>query len=136
MLEIIKKEESDTITKIARIFDLGTQLLSRVKGMTSLVSLENINLTAEILKEIRQKLHPKIKRIVSAFAEIIQEGINRQELKKIDAKLGALTFLSMMRAAFLAQSHAPEIKDPNKKIVKMFFYGIKLRENDFNRKRS
>uniref|UniRef100_A0A7C6E9H2 TetR/AcrR family transcriptional regulator n=1 Tax=candidate division WOR-3 bacterium TaxID=2052148 RepID=A0A7C6E9H2_UNCW3 len=125
LLEAIKKEKTDVIKKMERIFDEGSELFSHFKGMFPLVSVENINLTAEIMKEIRVKIKPKIKRIINSLAEIIREGIKNKELKKIDARLGALIFFSMVRVGFLASAYAPELKKQSEKIKNIFFYGIK-----------
>lgn len=125
LLEEIKKEKANVIKKLERIFDQGTMLFSHFKGMFPLVSVENINLTAEIMKELKVKIQPKMRRIINSFAEIIREGIKNQELKKMDAKLGALIFFSMIRASFLTSIYIPKLKEPHKKIKEIFFYGIR-----------
>ncbi len=125
LLETIKKEKSKAINKMERIFDEGFELISHVKGMIPFVSIENINLTAEIMKDLKVKIQPTIQKIIDSFAEIIKEGIEKKEIKNIDAKLGALIFFSMIRACFIAQNYAPKLKEQSEKIKEIFFYGIK-----------
>ncbi|MEO0114106.1 MAG: TetR/AcrR family transcriptional regulator [candidate division WOR-3 bacterium] len=125
LLEEIRKEKSNVIKKLERILEQGTILFSHMKGMFPLVSIENINLTAEIMKDIKVKIQPKMRRIIDSLAEIIREGVKNQELKKMDAKLGALVLFNMIRVSFWASVYIPKLKEQHKKIKEIFFYGIR-----------
>ena len=125
LIETIKREKSKAMNKLERIFDEGFELVSHVKGMIPLVSIENINLTAEIMKAIKVKIQPKMKQTIDSLAEIIQAGIDKKEIKKIDAKLGAFIILDLIRACSFIQDFAPNPEEHRGKIKELFFYGIK-----------
>jgi TetR/AcrR family fatty acid metabolism transcriptional regulator len=125
LLKIIKKEKSSATKKMELIFDEGFELVDHVKGMMTLVSIENINLTAELMKEIKANIWPKIRKIIDLVAEIIRDGIKQKEIRNMDPKLGALIFFSMVRASFISPIFVPELKEQSEKIKEIFFYGIK-----------
>ena len=125
LLKIIKKEKSSATKKMELIFDEGFELVNHMKGMMSLVSIENTSLTAELMKKIKVNIWPKIRKIIDLVAEIIQDGIKHKEIRKMDPKLGALIFFSMVRASFISQIFGPKLKEQSEKIKEIFFYGIK-----------
>jgi TetR/AcrR family fatty acid metabolism transcriptional regulator len=124
-LENIKNEKSNATEKLEKIFNVLFDIFSDVKGMISLVTIENINLTTEIMKELRVKTKHKFSQLIDLLAKIIQEGIKHKELKSIDPKMGALIFLNIAHTSFQAHMFISGVKEQREKIKEIFFYGIK-----------
>lgn len=128
MIDFLEKVGSERIKateKLEKIFNALFDSFSEVKGMISLVTIENINLTTEIMKELRLKTKHKFSQLIDLLAKIIRDGIKHKELKNIDPKLGALIFLNFVHTSFQAQMYIPGIKEQRNKIREIFFYGIK-----------
>ena len=121
----IGDEKIKAAAKLEKIFNVLFDILSDAKGMISLVTIENINLTTEIMERLRVKTKHKFSQLIDFLAKIIREGIKHKELKHIDPKMGALIFLNIVHTSFQAQMFIPGIKEQRNKIREIFFYGIK-----------
>lgn len=136
LAELVKNEKCTATDKLAKLFDKGFNFLAPAKGLWSIISVENINLTAEIMKKFEVKIKPKIIKIIGLIAQIIQEGIDNKEFKKIEPKMGAFLLLNILRTPFLAQHFIHDVKEHGEIIKDMFFYGIKPTKDIKNKKES
>jgi AcrR family transcriptional regulator len=126
VLQSIQNIKMSAAEKLERIFNSMAHYDSQAKGMTSFVSIENINLTTEIMKEMDTQIKPKIVKFIDIVAKIIKDGITHREFKKINPKLGAIHFLNTVRAVLVSRLYKMNVKDCQNMIKNMFFNGIKL----------
>lgn len=129
VLQSIQDIKMSASEKLERIFNSWAHYYSQAKGMNSFVSIENINLTTEIMKEMDTQIKPKMTKFVDIVAHIIKNGIENREFKKINPKIGAIFFLNSIQAVFVSRLHKIGAKDEQKMIKELFFCGLKLTNN-------
>ncbi|MEO0102116.1 MAG: TetR/AcrR family transcriptional regulator [candidate division WOR-3 bacterium] len=121
--EMIKKDISPK-EKLSQIFDDWLALFSQSEGLPSFFSLENINFTDKIVKRTRKEIIPRISKMVSLVAGIIQEGIKIGEFRKINPEISALTFLHLIHVGLIYQAFTKRLKGKENFIKEIFFKGV------------
>jgi TetR/AcrR family fatty acid metabolism transcriptional regulator len=126
MLESIQKVKMSATEKLERIFDGWAHYYSQAKGMASFVSIENINLTTELMKEMDTQIKPKISKFVDIVANIIKTGIDNNEFKKVNPRIAAAFFFNTVRTVNISHLYKINAMEGPAMIKEMFFHGIKL----------
>ncbi len=126
-LEELKKEKISSLEKLKKIANNWLNYMLKFKHELPMYSLENINMTKKIMKGIQPIIYQHLDKIISHITEIIHQGIDNGELRKIEPKIGAVYFLNSIRTAFLLYVFYPRIKNPEKQIDDLLFFGLKRR---------
>jgi len=130
VVESIQNVKISATEKLVKIFDGWAHYYSQAKGMTSFVSIENINLTTELMQKMETQLKPKIFKFIKIIAQIIKTGIDNNEFKKTDPQMAAVFFFNTVRAVLVSRLYKINVKDGQEMIKEMFFSGIKLNKKE------
>jgi TetR/AcrR family fatty acid metabolism transcriptional regulator len=125
MIGMINRQKISATEKLERFFDEMARYFAQAKETTSFVSIENINLTDELMKKMKGHIKPKMLKSVDLIAQIIESGIKSNEFKKINPQIAAMYFLHLIPTFLISRVHFVDIKDRNKTIKELFFDGIK-----------
>lgn len=110
--------------KLLRVFDDWLGRFATSEGLPAFFSVENINCTNKIVKRTRKEIIPRVRKMVSLVAEIIQEGIKTGEFRKVDPEISALTFLHLIHVGLLYQAFTERLKGKEGFIKEIFFKGV------------
>jgi TetR/AcrR family fatty acid metabolism transcriptional regulator len=131
VLKTIQKKKMSATEKLGKIFKSWADYYAQAKGMTSFVSIENINLTQELMKEMETQIKPKMIKMVDTVTEIIKQGIAEHEFTKVNPKIAAIYFMSTVRAFFVGHFYHVNSTDSEKVIKTLFLNGIKLNNKEY-----
>ncbi len=126
LIQDIKDRPIPASEKLEKIFQAWEDYYAQAQGMTSFVSLENINLTQELMREIETQIKPKLTCMIDLITDIFRTGIADKEFKKVNPKIAAIFFASTVRAFFVAGFYQVKVKDSQKAIKNLFLNGVKL----------
>ena len=126
-LEDLKKEKIPSSDKLKRIADNWLKYMLKFKHELPMYSMDNISMTKKIMKGMQPMIYRHLDEIISQITEIIRQGIANDELRRIDPRIGAVYFLNSIRTAFLLYVFYPQIRNPEKQIDDMLFFGLKRR---------
>jgi len=124
-IEIIEKVRRMSLSekeKLSLIFDDWYNKIAQAKGLTSFLTLENINLSPKIVLLLRKRIRPKIKKIFHLIKTIFEEGIRKKEFKEYDSKLLSMLFLHLIQSTLLLPFFG--IKGNGQKIKEIFLKGV------------
>jgi TetR/AcrR family transcriptional regulator, fatty acid metabolism regulator protein len=130
VLESMQNAKMSATKKLEKIFDGWSHYYSQAKGITSFVSIENINLTTEIMKEMETQIKPKMFKFIDNIARIIKTGIVNHEFKKVNPQVASIFFLNTVRVVQVSHLYKINVKDGQEMIKEMFFNGIKLNKKE------
>ena len=125
MIGMINKQKTSATEKMARFFDEIARYFAQAKETTSFVSIENINLSDELMKKMKVQVKPKMFKLVDLIAQIVESGIKSNEFKKINPQITAMYFVHLIPMFFISRMQFINAKDRNKTIKVLFFDGIK-----------
>jgi len=126
-LEELKREKIPTLKKLKRIANNWLNYMFKFEHELPMYSMENINMTRKIMKGMQSMIPRHFDKMIGQIAEIIRQGVDNGELRKIDPKIGAVYFLNSIKTAFLLYVFYPQIKNPEKQIDDLLFFGLKRR---------
>jgi AcrR family transcriptional regulator len=130
VLESMQNVKMRATEKLEKIFDGWAHYYSQAKGMTSFTSVENINLTTELMKEMETQIKPKMFKFIDIIARIIKTGIDNHEFKKVNPRMASIFFFNTVRAVHVSHLYKINVKDGQEMIKEMFFNGIKLNKKE------
>jgi AcrR family transcriptional regulator len=122
IIEKVKKMSLSEREKLSLIFDDWYNKIVHAKGLSSFLTLENINLSPKIVCQLRKRIKPKIKKIFQLIKTIFEEGIRKKEFKEYDSKLLSMLFLHLIQGTLLLPFFG--IKSDGKKIKEIFLKGV------------
>lgn len=131
-------EEISSSEKLEKIYFSLSEYMDKAHRLQAIVSVENIKTLMHIMTKIKNRVIPKVKRIINSISKIIEEGIKEEVFKDIDPLLGALLFMNHLRLAILlplveelySLGFGPDKSSANKKIMEAFFHGICLKNSE------
>jgi TetR/AcrR family fatty acid metabolism transcriptional regulator len=126
-LDKLKKENLSCVEKLHKIVNNWLNYMFKFEHELPMYSIENINMTKKIMKGIQPMIYQHLDKTVRHISEIIRQGVNSGELRKVDPKISAVYFLNSIRTAFLLHVFYPQIKNPEKQIDDMLLFGLKRR---------
>jgi len=110
--------------KLALIFeDWSKTLLSRPAVM-SLLSMQNVDQTTEVMHRFRKLVMPHMREMVKEIAAIVADGIRAGEFRRVDPQVAALMYLDSFRTRMFALAHGIVDRDPGPMVQELFFCGI------------
>ncbi len=127
-LKKISKENISSVKKLTHIAEDWFSHSVEFHKFFPVISMENINQALKIMKEIKKRVFPIICEIISAVANIIDEGIKNGEFRNINPKIAAISFLNIMRAPLLLNLFTSEKIASSAEILSLFFDGLKNRK--------
>jgi len=129
-ITFIKKIQQENLTnteQLKKIAEGWLNYMLKFKNTFPMYSMENINLTKKIMKQIKPIMASRFEEVINLIGEIIEKGIETGEFRKIHPHLGALYFLNVIRTAFFAHIFFPNVKSPESKIGDILMFGFKGR---------
>ncbi len=130
VLESMQHVKISATEKLDKVFKSWADYYSQNKGMTSFVSLENINLTTELMKEMDTQIKPRMIKMIDMVTEIFRQGMRDKEFRKINPRVAAIYFTSAVRSFFVAHFYQFNLKDSEKVIKSLLLNGIKLNNKE------
>ncbi len=127
-LQAVTNEKLSNTEKLKRIAEDWLLHSAEFHRFFPVISMENINQALKIMKEVKKRVFPIICQIISAVADIIEEGIKNGEFRKINSKIAAISFLNIMRAPLLLNLFTSEKIESSDEILGLFFDGLKNRK--------
>lgn len=137
-IENVINEEISSSEKLEKIYFSLSEYMDKAHRLQAIVSVENIKTLMHIMTKIKNRVIPKVKRIINSISKIIEEGIKEEVFKDIDPLLGALLFMNHLRLAILlplveelySLGFGPDKSSANKKIMEAFFHGVCLKNSE------
>lgn len=137
-IENVINEEISSSEKLEKIYFSLSEYMDKAHRLQAIVSVENIKTLMHIMTKIKNRVIPKVKRIINSISKIIEEGIKEEVFKDIDPLLGALLFMNHLRLAILlplveelySLGFRPDKSSANKKIMEAFFHGVCLKNSE------
>ncbi len=102
-LEEMVKREGTPKEKLRIIFEEWINRILESKGLPCFLSLENINITAKIIKKLRRAVLPRLGRMVALIGGIIGEGVREREFREVNQEAASFLFLNLLHLTFLYQ---------------------------------
>ncbi|MGQ9618946.1 MAG: hypothetical protein ACUVUG_08320, partial [Candidatus Aminicenantia bacterium] len=135
-IESIASEDKNSCEKLEKIFTELCRYREDVQKLHPLISVENLKMTINLIKRLRARIIPKIKKIIDEIAKIVEMGIKGGEIKKMEPYVGAMLFLESLRLAIslplIEEIYSIKFKDGRdaiyKTILNAFFNGIYFNE--------
>jgi len=93
-------------------------------GVLALLSLENVHQDNTVMKRFRKHILPHIVEMQDAIADIVRQGIEQGEFRRVDPRTAAMMFLSAFRAEMVAAAERPGPRGSVESVKDIFFCGI------------
>ena len=122
--------QAKTTTPSEKMEDIATNFIDYIKHLRTtymLFTFENINLKGKTLKQMHTVIEPKINTMIEIISNIIRDGIQNNEFRKVDPKIAAFYFISTVRTIFLSDFYKSDVSFGTDTILKLFFDGLKKR---------
>lgn len=126
-LRKIEKEPMTSTSKLRKIADEWIDTMIRIKSSFFMFSVENINLSSKIMKAVKPIMSARLKEMIEIIAQIIQNGIEKKEFRKVDARVTALHYLNTIRTGFFITFIIGGKGLDKKELLELFFEGLKKR---------
>ena len=126
-LQKIQKEDLASTEKLQRIADEWMNYVMKFRSSFPMFSIENINLTRRIMKAVKPVIFRRIEEMIILIAQIIEDGIKKNEFRKVDPRIAALHFLNTIRTGFFVQLFIPGMSMDKNATLELFFNGVKKR---------
>ncbi|MFO7675648.1 MAG: TetR/AcrR family transcriptional regulator [bacterium] len=109
--------------KLDELFSTLASGLTSNPGVLALLSPDNIHQDDTVLKRFRKQVLPEMMKLEGAIADIVKQGIELGEFRRIDPRAAAMMYLSVFRAESLAQGRS-QVTRPGDALKEVFFRGI------------
>jgi AcrR family transcriptional regulator len=126
-LKEVQSESLSSTEKLQKIAGDWIDYMIQLKSSFFMFSMENLNLSRKIMKEVRPIMLKNLKEMIGIVAHIIDQGIRTGEFRKVNSQIAALHFLNTIRTGFYINLFIPEISVDKKTALKLFFEGLKIR---------
>lgn len=126
-LEKLKRMNLSSLEKLNKIVVDWNKTIMRSKFFFPIISIENINFSQKIFKLMKKRIETRIIQIFSEIEEIIKEGIDKNEIKKVNTKFVTIYFMEIIRIPVLLSFIYKYEKIKPDEIFEVFFNGIKRR---------
>lgn len=126
----LKKVQNESLSnpeKLQKIADDWTDYMIQQKSSFFMFSMENLNLSRSMMKEIKTIVAGRLKEMIDIIARIIDNGIKVGEFRKVDSRIAALHFLNTIRTGFYVSLFVSDISIDKKTPLNLFFDGLKRR---------
>lgn len=120
----IKMEKMSSTDKLLKIADEWFNYMLKHKSSFPMFTMENINLSRKIMKAIKPLVPKHISEMTDLIAQIIEDGIEHKEFRKVNPRAAALHFLNTIRTAFFANFFIPEVSGKKDAVLEIFFNGL------------
>lgn len=122
--------DTKTSTPSEKMEEIANDYIDYIKHLRTtymLFTFENINLKGKTLKQMHTVIEPKINTMIEIISNIIRDGIQNNEFRKVDPKIAAFYFISTIRAIFLSDFYTSDVSFRTDTVLKLFFEGLKKR---------
>jgi TetR/AcrR family fatty acid metabolism transcriptional regulator len=126
-LKKVQEEPLSATEKLDRITYDWLDYMMQVKSSFTLFSMENLNLSRQIMKKVHPIVMENLTKMIDTIAVIINQGITSSEFRKVDARIAALHFLNTIRTGFYISQFLPGITMNKETSMTLFFEGLKKR---------
>ena len=129
-LDALSVIDARDITPTEKMEAVAVNFIDYIKNLKTshmLFTFENINLKGKTLKNIHSTIEPKIQTMIDIIGNIISQGIENREFRKVDPKVAAFHFISTIRAIFLSNFYMSNEAFETDTMLKLFFEGLKKR---------
>ena len=122
--------DAKDITPTEKMEEITVNFIDYIKQLKTsymLFTFENINLKGKTLKQMHTVIQPKVRTMIEMISDIIKNGIQNNEFRKVDPKVAAFYFTSTIRAIFLSDFFISDVSCNTDSILSLFFEGLKKR---------
>ena len=122
--------DAKDITPTEKMEEIAVNFIDYIKQLKTsymLFTFENINLKGKTLKQMHTVIQPKVRTMIEMISDIIKNGIQNNEFRKVDPKVAAFYFTSTIRAIFLSDFFISDVSCNTDSILSLFFEGLKKR---------
>ncbi|KPK63098.1 hypothetical protein AMJ83_08510 [candidate division WOR_3 bacterium SM23_42] len=129
-LDTLAGINAKSITPREKMQEIAISVINYIRHLKTsymLFTFENINLKGKTLKNIHSIIEPKIQEMIDLISDIIEDGVANKQFRKVDPRITAFYFLSMIRAIFLSNLYVSEASFQTDTVLKLFFEGLNKR---------
>ena len=101
--------------------------ITKLKTSYTMFTFENINQSGKSLENLRLIIQPKIHKMIEIISNIIKNGIQKNEFRKVDPGIAAFYFMSAIRAISLSHIYISDVNMKTDTVLRLFFEGLKKR---------
>ncbi len=131
-MESVAKENMKSSEKLKKLYKSFLDYTERAQNLQAFISIENIQVSINLIRKFKNKVIPKVKKLILVLSHIVESGIREGEIMKIEPLIGTLLFLSYLRLIILLpmfeKLYSFEFRTGKEEISKIildaFFHGL------------